>query len=188
MENIADNKFIFQRKRKLDKQFIFSLENINAIVQIDQQLKICCQLLKTEAESEFTRLIEREQTVEEKIVFHIDGFININAGEPFLENALSFNENLLSFSLIMHGDNIEIEKISQQPLFNFTTNYSPLIGKNNNKLSDYHIGYALYTLYSKSCLSLQDIVEIVGIEGEVQPRYRFLTYRKKFELLNMTNL
>lgn len=165
------------RKEKLNSQFIFDNENIGTIIHIDQQLRICCQILKKELENEFFRLLERKKA-DKNFIPYICGFITINAGESLLELSLSLNENLLSFSITIHGDNLNTEKIDQLSLFDFKTNYADKIESSNNKLTSCHIGYAFYTLYSQSYLCLQDIVEIVGIEGEIKSRYHFSSYKK----------
>jgi hypothetical protein len=140
-------------------------------------------MLKKELKNEFFRLLERKK-FDGNLITYICGFININVGEPLLELALSLNENLLSFSITMHSENLNPEKIDQLSLLDFKTNYADKIESSNNKLGNYHIGYAFYTLYSQSYLCLQDIVEIVGIEGEIKSRYRFNSYKKfKFKIV-----
>jgi len=170
--------FLNCRKKKMNKLFIFNEENIKAILHIDQQLKSSCQQLKKEAEREFPRLIERKKAKEDEWFFTwLSGLIKINAGEPFLEIALSFQEKLLSFSVALGSDNLDNDKINKLPLFDFTTNYAQSL-EINNELESHHIGYAFYKLFSESYLSLQDIIEIVGIRVDINSFYSFTTYAK----------
>ena len=173
-ENVAGEelfKILMQcRKRKMDKLFVFNEENIRAIVHIDDKLKNNCDRLQKEIKSEIYRLLERKKS-DINLFPHIQGHINIHAGEPMLDCALSYNECLLWFSRAIFNSS-DIEKINQLKIFDFATNYADKIGTNKNELAGRHIGYAFYTLYSESYLSLQDIVEIVTVEGEINLRYR----------------
>jgi len=185
------------RKEKLDKQFVFSQENILAICRIDEQLKSCCRQLKEDVEIEIFRLLERKEKKANTFSFSIGGKIDISIGNSLLENSFHVKESLLhllSFhstanKTTVHSPNIvNIENICQLPIFDFTTNYADRIGNNCivpeifgirfENLADCHIGYAFYKLYRESYLSLQDIVECVSIHSGVSLRYGFSTYDK----------
>jgi hypothetical protein len=192
--------FMYQRKRKLDKQFVFNQDNIKAIICIDHLLKNCCEQLKANVESEFIRLLELKKVNKGLFTPHIEGYININAGDLILENTLAFIENLLYFSFVIFEDD-DFNRIQKLSLFDLDTNYASEIGTgklqlktdetgnkslfngfdriSNKELDGQHIGYAFYKLYLESYLSLKDIIEIVGIEGEMRTRNRYKIYEKK---------
>ena len=164
--------FIRRRKRKMNMQFVFNQENIHAIVQIDKQLKDCCRQLKQETETVFNQMLEQKREN-----FSIEGSIKIRANSELLDCAFSvLDENLLYFSLNPRND---IDSINLVPIFNLDRNYAAKVLSYNtqkamivyNALEDCHIGYAFYKLYRESCLSLQDILEIVIINGEIKPCY-----------------
>lgn len=172
--------FIRRRKGKLNMQFVFNKDNINAIVHIDKQLKDCCRQLKKEAETVFNQMLEQKREY-----FSVEGGIKIVSSGCCLDCALSvLNENLLCFTLNSHND---MESIDFVPIFNLDRNYAGKVLSYNtqkamtvyNVLEGCHIGYAFYKLYRESCLSLQDIIEIVAIKGEIKPHYGFFTYEKQ---------
>lgn len=168
--------FIRRRKRKINTQFVFNKENIEAIIRIDKQLKECCQQLRKETETLLNHMLEQG-----RVHFCITGNLNISTGSSFLDCALSvLDENLLSFSL--RND----EDISTKSIFNFDTNFADKMLSYNtqrmmytcNPLKDCHIGFTFFELYRKSCLSLQDIVESIGIQSEMHLHYNFSTSEK----------
>jgi hypothetical protein len=83
--------FIRRRKRKMNMQFVFNKENIDAIARVDKQLKECCRQLKKETENLFSYMLEQKRER-----FTIDGNIKIWTGAEFLDCALSvLNDHLL---------------------------------------------------------------------------------------------
>mgnify|MGYP001160691511 CR=1 FL=1 len=169
--------FIRLRKRKMNTQFVFNKENIEVIIRTDKQLKECCQQLRKETESLLNHMLEQR-----RVHFLITGNINITTGSSFLDCAVSvLDENLLSFSL--RND----EDISTKSIFNSDTNFADKMLSNKtqrmmsacNSLKDFHIGFAFFELYRKSCLSFQDIVESIGIQSEMHLHYNFSTSDKQ---------
>ena len=158
--------FIRRRKRKMNMQFVFNKENINAIVRVDKQLKECCRQLKKETENLFNYMLEQKRER-----FTIFGNINISAGTEFLDCVLSvLNEHLLFFSLCQDED------INTRSIFNFDRNYvDKVLSYNTQRMTsafnvseDCHIGFAFYELYQKGCLSLQDIIENIEIRSNIK--------------------
>ena len=165
--------FIHRRKRKMNMQFVFNKENINAIVRVDKQLKECCRQLKKETENLFDYMLEQKRER-----FSIGGNIKIWGGNEFLDCALSMlDECLLSFSLS------DREEINFMSIFNFDKNYANKVLSYNtqkkmiiyNALEGCHIGYAFYKLYRNGCLSLQDIIECDSVHSEVDLHYHLST-------------
>ncbi len=168
--------FIRRRKRKMNTQFVFNKENMEAIIRTDKQLKEWCQQLRKESESLLNYMLEQG-----RVQFRITGKLNITTGSSFLDCAFSvLDENLLSFSL--HND----EDISTKSIFNFDTNFAEKILSYNtqkmmsacNPLKECHIGFTFFELYRKSCLSLQDIVDSIEIQSEMHLHYNFSTSDK----------
>jgi len=175
--------FIHCRKREMNRQFVFDKESIKAIVRIDQHLKECCRRLKKETKTIFSEMLEQE-----KEHFYIDGGIKLSAarGDSFLACAMGMlDSGVLDFSV---GKSHSIEEIDFVPLFDVDRNYADKVLSYNTQkamavytpLEGCHIGYAFYKLYRDGCLSLQDIVEITEIEGEINPCYSFYSYKKHF--------
>ena len=67
--------FMRERKRKLNEQFIFTQENINAIVDLDEKFKECCRQLKVDVENEFSRLFERKEANHNTFHFYVEGYV-----------------------------------------------------------------------------------------------------------------
>ena len=162
--------FILRRRTKMNMQFVFDKESIEAIVLIDKQLKEHCRQLKKETENLINYMLEQK-----KESFYINGFIKIRGSNSFFDCAISvLDEYLLSFRLDNHED------INMLSIFNFDRNYADKILTHNtqrmmfayNALEGCHLGYAFYELYRNGCLSLQDIVEdINGFSGKIELHY-----------------
>jgi len=164
--------FMLRRKRKLNEQFVFNRETIQAIVDLNNKLTDYCQELKNEAESLFRQMQENKR---EK--FTLEGKIKIDGNGSFIDCGLSvMNENLLSFSITSRD---KIENLNLQTIFDFNSNYADKILsfstqqviKTFDELAGCRIGYAFFELYCKSCLSLQDMLEIQGLQREINIRY-----------------
>ena len=86
------------------------------------------------------------------------------------------NDQLLSFSITSRD---EIESLNLLPIFDFGRNYAEKIlsystqqvVKTFDVLTGCHIGYAFFSLYRESCLSLQDMLEICGLQREIHIHY-----------------
>jgi len=155
---------MYNRKSKLNQQFIFNKDSIEAIVHIDKQLKKCCQKLKEETEKEFIRLFERQKANEIKS-FAIYGSIIPYNNNFILSNVpRDYREEILTFQL---EPPFEKDNINLVSIFDITTNYADEIGLYNSELTSHHVGYAFYKLHSDSCLSLQDIIEIEDIKDDI---------------------
>ncbi|NLA23736.1 MAG: hypothetical protein GX879_02105 [Bacteroidales bacterium] len=113
------------RKKKANEQFIYNQENINKILQIDQDLKAGCKQLKIETEKELYQLLERIN-IDDKFLAEISGFLRLNLGDPVLENAFSFHENTLSYSVILHTLDA-YKRVLNSSLLNLETNYADKI-------------------------------------------------------------
>jgi len=161
--------FMRCRKKKMNRQFTFNQENINAIVRLEQKFKKCFRQLKIEAENEFSRLLERKNN-DSKFYFSVNGRIKIGAANSFLDLAHSFcDECFCNFTLTTH-EGCGLEKAKR--IFDFDTNYVDKIGLNSALiesigLADCHLGYAFYRFYSESLFSLQDMLEIDSINAEI---------------------
>jgi len=170
--------FMLRRKRKLNEQFVFNQETIQAIVDLDKKLKDYCRELQNEAESLFRQMQEHKREN-----FNLNGNIKIDGNGSFIDCGLSvMNDHLLSFGITSRD---KIENLNLQTIFDFNKNYADKIlsystqqvVKTFDELSGCHIGYAFYELYHKSCLSLQDMLEIQGLQREINIHY-FSEYEK----------
>jgi len=164
--------FMLRRKRKLNEQFVFNQETIRAIVDLDKKLKDYCRELKNEAESLFRQMQEYKREN-----FNLEGKIKINGNGSFIDCGLSvMNDQLLSFSITSRD---EKESLNLLPIFDFGRNYADKIlsystqqvVKTFDVLTGCHIGYAFFSLYRESCLSLQDMLEICGLQREIYIHY-----------------
>lgn len=164
--------FMLRRKRKLNQQFVFNKETIQAIIELDKKLTNYCRELKSEAESLYCQMQEQKREN-----FNLEGKIEINGNGSFIDCGLSvLNDHLLSFSLNSCDG---IENLNLQTIFNFDNNYADKILsystqqviKTFDDLAGCRIGYAFFELYHKSCLSLQDMLEICGLRREMNIRY-----------------
>ena len=165
--------FMLRRKRKLNQQFVFNQETIQEIVELDKKLTNYCRELKKETEELYNQMQEQN-----RYYFTINGEVVVQGCSPFIDCALtSINENLLSFSISSLDG---IEHLNLISIFNFERNYADKILSYNTqkavKIFDEaricHIGYPFFLLYRKSCLSLYDILEICGLQKEINIRYR----------------
>jgi hypothetical protein len=192
------------RKRKLNQQFVFNQENIDKIVRLNEQLKDSFKQMQNEVKQEFLRLNERTKA-NEIDGFCLDCTGSILAEFPckdvsisdyaFLPHAYSIlNGNLLSASF---SSNSDIEQIRQCKLFDFSTNFAEKIGTgtvrfktdkdgkksisagvewlSNKELAQCHIGYVFYKLYSDSCFSLSDMLQIYSVRSEITARLTHTT-------------
>jgi hypothetical protein len=164
--------FMLRRKRKLNQQFVFNQETIRAIVDLNKELTDNCRKLKKEAESLFLQMQEQKREN-----FRLNGQINFNGNNEIIDCGLScMNNNLLSFGIDSRDG---IEGLNIWSIFNFDRNYADKVLSyhtqraivNLDKLADCHIGFAFFYLYRKSCLSLQDMLEIQGLQREINIRY-----------------
>lgn len=169
----------FSRKKKMDEQFDFNQENIHAIIRLDQAFKECCRQLKNEAEKLFIRLSERSERNNNRFHFFIDTCMQIGTLKcfnPFLDCSHDvYDKSLFSFSIYENEDLGGLEDFKKLPFFDFTTNYADKL-TDNNILVEHHIGYAFYTFYSESILSLQDVLEINSVEAEIVPHFILRAY------------
>ena len=161
--------FILRRRTKMNMQFVFNKENIEAIVRVDKRLKECCRQLKEETEKLCNFMSEQERG------FDVSGTINIrkNNDDSFFDCAISvLDYNLLSFVCR------DIRDIDHLAFFNFDRNYADKVLSYNtqrmmvasNAFEGGHIGYAFYELYRNGCLSLQDIVDDIEFHMEIHLR------------------
>jgi len=174
------NGFLFgylmrHRKEKLNQQFTFNKDNIEAIVRIDKYFKESCQKLKEEAERESNRLFDRLKANEIR-TFTLYGSI-IPCIDNYLLNNIPCEQRKETLTFQMNTP-VEKDMENSVSIFDITTNYADKIDMFNNELSGRHIGYAVYKLYSDSCFSLQDIIKISDIESEILSQQEF--YSLKF--------
>lgn len=164
--------FMLRRKRKLNQQFVFNQKTIQAIVDLDKKLTNYCRELKNEAESLFRQMQENKREN-----FNLEGKIKIDGNGLFIDCGLSvMNDHLLSFGITSRD---KIENINLQMIFDFNRNYADKILsystqqviKTFDELAGCRIGYAFFELYSKGCLSLQDMLEIQGLQREINICY-----------------
>ncbi|HOG19294.1 MAG TPA: hypothetical protein PKW37_02465 [Salinivirgaceae bacterium] len=164
---------MLRRKRKLNQQFVFNRETIQEIVELDKKLTNCCRELRKETEELYNQMQEQN-----RYNFTINGEVVVQGSGPFIDCALtSINENLLSFSISSRDG---IEQLNLISIFNFERNYANRILSYNTERAvkvfdetrSCHIGYPFFLLYRKSCLSLYDILEICGLQKEINIRYR----------------
>ncbi|MCL2311104.1 MAG: hypothetical protein FWC41_01255 [Firmicutes bacterium] len=175
--------FILRRKRKMNEQFVFNQKNINAIVQINQQLTDGCRQLKHEAETEFSRLLERRRADPNNFFFSLTCKIDIGGSDSFLDCAISVMDDSLLF-LALNGLD-DMTTINLLPIFDFNRNYADKIltyrteqaMKAFSQLVGGNIGFAFYKLYHDSCMSLQDILGIVSIGCRVEHSYSIIQNR-----------
>jgi hypothetical protein len=174
------------RKKKLNEQFVFNKKNIQAIVKVDQLFKSTCQLLKREVQKEYNNLMAREKQNPNYFYFQIKARITIHSYETkfmntFLDwadydhiDTLNNSPHPSSFQFTL-STNKEIwpENIDELPIFDFTTNFSNKLG-DNKILAEHHIGYAFYSYYSESLLSLKDMLLINVLHLEITPHIEFL--------------
>jgi len=170
--------FMLRRKRKLNEQFVFNQETIRAIVDLNKKLTDYCRELKNEVESLFSQMQEYKREN-----FNLNGKIKIDGNGSFIDCGLSvMNDHLLSFGITSRD---KIENLNLQAIFDFNSNYADKILsfstqqviKTFDELAGCRIGYAFFELYSKGCLSLQDMLEIQGLQREIDIHY-FSGYEK----------
>jgi len=170
--------FMLRRKRKLNQQFVFNQETILTIVDLDKKLTNYCRELKKEAESLFRQMQEQKREN-----FNLDGKIKINGNGSFIDCGLSvLSDHLLSFSI---NSREEIKNLNLQKIFDFDRNYADKVlsyntqqvAKTLDELAGCRIGFAFFELYRESCLSLQDILELQGLQREINIRY-YSNYEK----------
>jgi len=166
------------RKRKINEQLIFNQETIQAIVDLDKKLTNYCRELKNEAESLFSQIQEYKRGR-----FNLNSKIIIDGNDSFIDCGISvMNDHLLSFGITSCD---KIENLNLHAIFDFNSNFTDKILpfstqqviKSFDRLAGCHIGYAFYELYHNSCLSLQDMLEIKGLQREIDIHY-FSGYEK----------
>jgi hypothetical protein len=172
------------RQEKLNREFVFTPENIQKILCLDRWIMDCFEKLKEEA---LKILPDLDKRIENKDLFLHDYEVEVKVIPSILfpdeEGEMSeptegiyevldryLPEFILSFSIShLDSDNIHFDK---------SLNWNNLIGATNGELADYYISYALHELSEHALYSLSDIIQINDLWSEITVSYQHFEKRE----------
>jgi len=174
------------RKNKLNKDFIFTPENIEKFLWIDREIKMCANELELQGEKVIEDL--------EKLIQEKDAFFNDYEIEAFMSPCiLEWNEKdqcnygtedkiieLLDWietyyiqpSMMFFSPRIEPSERHCCYFGDLNWNTRGLIGVEDSIFANHHIGYGMHELCDHSVWSFPDMMRINSISCELKVEYQ----------------
>jgi hypothetical protein len=168
------------RQSKLNEQFVFTPENMEKILDLNQRLMNCFEKAKEEGLK----------------LFH-DMETRMTNGDPFLQD-YEIEANIIPVIIIQNKKDGEWEEPDDGILcllnelcpssilnlnikggidtddiyFKKSLNWNEMVGARNGELDEHYICYAMHELYEHAFYSLQDIIQINTLWVDINVRHQ----------------
>jgi len=176
-------KLFYARKRKLNKGFIFTPENIEKFLWIDKEIKMCVEKLQQQGEKVIEEL---EKLIQEKDAFFVDYEIDALMFPRIIEWSEKYQcECETEDKIIEILDWLERDCYYGSVLYfkpdmepdgcffgDLNWNTSGLIGVEDSIFANHHIGYGMHVLCDHSRWSFPDIMRINNIWCDLRVLYQ----------------
>jgi hypothetical protein len=167
---------LFERRRQLNNTFVFTPENIEKLLMLNQKLMDCCEKLREEGLKALRELEMRiannnsflqEYKVKAKIIPLIRDEDADDLCEPNTGVFSLLYKKLNSTALTINIPPVDDEK---DIYFDKSLNWNNFIGAHNGEFAEYYICYAMYELYARTFYSLPDILQINELRMKIETR------------------
>ena len=167
-----------ERKRKLNKKFVFTPEHIEKFLWIDREIKKCAQILQ-EKGVKITK--ELEKMVSEKDAFFNDFEVEAIISPVIVEWSDEYQCESETEDKIIEV----IEELGKSFILKFKPsetlpnccyfgdlNWNDMLGAGSTIFADHHIGYGMHDLCDHSLWSFFDIVRITDFWCDIKVLYQ----------------